>query len=165
MKESEIRPPGVFRVAFDLEQISATWPPFSTERIWAKKGPAPYQLELQNIPFFVRGISCGDIIRARPDHDRQELVFDGLVSHSGRSTIRVIFRDKSPEARESVLRLFAESLCTWEFSSVDFHFAVDIPNEVNYGVLRDRFIRLISDGIIEVEEANITEQHQRQVDL
>jgi hypothetical protein len=70
----------MFQVAFDLEQVSATWPPFTTERIWAKKTSAPYQLELQNTPFFVRGISCGDIIRAKPDHD-------GCGSLAGRSTV------------------------------------------------------------------------------
>jgi hypothetical protein len=107
------RPPGMFQVAFDLPQVSATWPPFRTERIWAKTH-APYQLELQNIPFFVRGVSCGDIIRAKPDHERRELVFDGLVSHSEHSTIRVILRDKSQENRARILEFVRAAGCSWD---------------------------------------------------
>lgn len=163
MTGSDTRPPGMFRVAFDLEKVSATWPPFSTERIWAKKGSAPYQLELQNIPFYVRGLSCGDIIRAKPDRERRELVFDGLVSHSGSSTIRIILRDKTPETRERVLGIFSDAGCSWEFSTVDFHFAVDIPKSVTYGPLRATLVQLVSDGLIEVEEAFIAEQHQAEI--
>ena len=162
MTGNDNRPPGMFRVAFDLEQVSATWPPFSTERIWAKKGTAPYQLELQNIPFFVRGLSCGDIIRAKPDHERRELVFDGLVRHSGSSTVRVILRDKTPETRGYVLEIFGNAGCTWEFGTVDFHFAVDIPQAVDYGPLRNVLVQLIADGRIEVEEAFIADHHHRQ---
>lgn len=158
------RPPGMFQVAFDLEQVSATWPPFSTERIWAKKTSAPYQLELQNIPFFVRGIACGDIIKAKPDHERRELVFDGIVQHSGNSTVRVILRDKTPEMKERVLEIFRGAGCSWEFTNVDFHFAVDIPATVNYRSLRSALVELISAGPIEVEEAFIAPTHVAQLD-
>ena len=160
MTGSGARPAGMFKVAFDLEPVSATWPPFSTERIWAKKGLAPYELILHNIPFYVRGLSCGDTIRAKPDHDRRELVFDGLVRHAGSSTIRVILRDKRPEMRERVLAIFSGAGCSWEFSNVDFHLAVDIPKVVDYGTLRAELLRMISDGSIEVEEAFIAENHQ-----
>lgn len=154
----------MFQIAFDLDQVSATWPPFSTERIWAKKTPAPYQLELQNVPFFVRGIACGDIIKAKPDHERRELVFDGLVKHSGNSTIRIILRDKTPELRDRVLEIFRDAGCTWEFTNVDFHFAVDIPQVANYRPLRATLIDMISTGAIEVEEAFIAPTHERQLD-
>jgi len=154
----------MFQVAFDLPQVSATWPPFSTERIWAKNTPAPYQLELQNIPFFVRGLSCGDIIRAKPDHERRELVFDGLVRHSGHSTVRVILRDKTHANRDRVLEIFRAAGCTWEFTNVEFHFAVDIPAECDYRSLRATLVELISAGGIEVEEAFVAEGHERQLD-
>ncbi|WP_158624171.1 DUF4265 domain-containing protein [Micromonospora sp. HM5-17] len=90
--------------------------------------------------------------------------FDGIVSHAGSSTIRVILRDKSPETRERVLAISADAGCTWEFSTPDFHFAVDVPKSVNYGSLRVILLQLISDGAIEVEEAFIAEHHGRQID-
>ncbi|MER7168585.1 DUF4265 domain-containing protein [Micromonospora sp. NPDC000207] len=121
MKQNQKRPPGMFKVAFDLPQVNATWPPFDAERIWAKKTAVPYRLEIRNIPFFVQGLPLGDLIRAKPDQGRRELVFDGLVRHSGHSTVRVILRDKKSETRDRVLGLVQESGCGWEFANVDFH--------------------------------------------
>ncbi|MBM2615794.1 DUF4265 domain-containing protein [Actinoplanes sp. LDG1-06] len=154
----------MFQVAFDLPQESATWPPFSTERIWAKKTSAPYQLEVQSVPFFVRDLSRGDIIRAKPDHERRELVFDGLVRHSGHSTIRVILRDKTDENRDRVLEMFRAAGSSWEFTSVDFHFAVDLPGEVDYRSLRSMLVEATSTGAIEVEEAFVAPAHVAQLD-
>jgi hypothetical protein len=153
----------MFKVAFDLPQVSAAWPPFSIERIWAKKTSTPFQLELQNIPFFARGIACGDVIKVKPDHERRELVFDGLVRHSGNSTIRIILRDKAPELRDRVLEIFRDAGCTWEFTSVDFHFAVDIPEATDYRPLQATLIDIISTGAIEVEEGFIAPTHEHQL--
>jgi len=50
------------------------------------------------------------------------------------------------------------------FGTVDIHFAVDIPQNVDYGSLRRRLIQFISDGKIEVEEAFIADQHKDQID-
>jgi hypothetical protein len=153
----------MFRVAFDLDQVSATWPPFATERIWAKKTSTPYQLELQNVPFFVRGISCGDIICAKPDHERRELIFDGLVRHGGHSTIRIILRDKALNVRDRVLEVLRAAGCTWEFTTVDFHFAVDIPEASDYRSLRVFLVDMLSTGVLEVEEAFIAPGHEQQL--
>ena len=161
MAEHHPRPPGIFRVAFDLPQVSATWPPFSTERIWTRKVPGPYRLELLSIPFFVRDLSSGDIISAKPDHDRRELVFDSLMEHSGRSTIRIILRENGSDVRGMVLDLLRAQGCAWEFTNVDFHFAVDIPKSANYDTLRGALAELVEAGAIEVEEAFIAPDHRR----
>ncbi|XVS66396.1 DUF4265 domain-containing protein [Actinosynnema sp. CA-299493] len=153
----------MFRVAFDLPQVSTTWPPFNTERIWARKTSVPYQLEVQNIPFFVIGLSCGDIIRAKPDHDRRELVFDSLVMHSGHSTIRVLVREEMSDRRDGILDLFRSHECSWEFTNVDRHFAVNVPKSVDYASLRVELVKLVEEGEIEVEEAFIASGHRSQI--
>jgi hypothetical protein len=153
----------MFRVAFDLPQVSDTWPPFNTERIWARKTSAPYQLEVRSIPFFVIGLSRGDVIRAKPDHERRELVFDSLVTHSGHSTIRVIMRGETSNHRDTVLDLFRSHECSWEFTNVDLHFAVDVPEDVDYLSLRAALVEMIKEGAIEVEEAFIASGHRSQI--
>ncbi|RAY15963.1 hypothetical protein DPM19_09455 [Actinomadura craniellae] len=149
----------MFKVAFDLEMVSPTWPPFSTERIWTKKAPGPYELELINSPFFVRGISRGDIIRARPDHERRELVFDGLVRHCGNSTIRAILLKGDLCPRDEIFETLRDADCEWEFSDSDLHFAANIPEDCDYFNLRSKLISFISNGFIEVEESFIAEGH------
>ncbi|MFP3967580.1 DUF4265 domain-containing protein [Actinomadura fulvescens] len=156
----EKRPPGKFLVAFDLQPISETWPPFSTERIWARKGTGPYQLVLENIPFFVRGLACGDVIRAKPDHERRELVFAGVVAHGGNSTIRLILRNGEESFQSRVLAILAEAGCEWEFSSVKSHLAVNIAPQADYMSLRSTLVSLIETGDLEVEEAYIAENHR-----
>ncbi|MDU0290437.1 DUF4265 domain-containing protein [Saccharothrix longispora] len=163
MAEHRLRPPGMFRVAFDLPQVSATWPPFNTERIWARKTSAPYQLEVRNIPFFVKDLACGDIIRAKPDHDRRELVFDSLVKHSGHSTIRIIVRGGTSSRCGEILGLFRSYECPFEFTNVDFHFAVDIPGNVDYPSLRGVLVEMVEQELVEVEEAFIAPGHESQI--
>jgi hypothetical protein len=155
----------MFQVVFELPQVSATWPPFTTERVWAKTTATPDHLEVQNIPFFVLGVSLGDVIRTKPDQQNRQLVFDGLVRHCGHSTIRILLRDKSPENRHSVLEMLRAAGCTWEFTNIDFHFAADVPEDVDYRSLRQTLIDLISAGSIEVEEAFVAAGHQAQLEV
>jgi hypothetical protein len=50
------------------------------------------------------------------------------------------------------------------FTNIDFHFAVDIPEEIDYRPLRTGLVAEISAGAIEVEEAFISPRHERQLD-
>jgi hypothetical protein len=55
------------KVHFRLE-IENDWPPASVESLWAvdqDDGTA----RLDNIPWFVRGIACGDIVTTEPDDE------------------------------------------------------------------------------------------------
>jgi hypothetical protein len=61
----------------------------SGERVWAAQvGPDEYRLE--NMPWFVRGVSADDIVRAVAPDDHSWPVFQNRVRESGNSTIRVI---------------------------------------------------------------------------
>lgn len=76
----------------------------------------------------------------------REPVFDDLARHCGNSTVRVILRDGSQAVREKVLGLFRQTECTWEFSTVDSRFALNISSWVDYGMLRPELGDLISSG-------------------
>lgn len=150
----------MFKVAFDLDEITPTWPPFATERIWARKTGFRGQLELVNIPFFALGISRGDIIRVHPDHERRELVFDEVVRHSGASTVRILIHDES--ASDRILGILRDSGCEWEFSTVDIHLAANIPESASYRNLRESLLELKGSGSMGLEEAFISELHRSQ---
>ncbi len=42
---------------------------------------------VKNVPFYAKGISCEDVVKAEPDDGA--LVFKGVVRHSGHSTYRI----------------------------------------------------------------------------
>jgi len=43
---------------------------------------------VKNVPFYAKGISCEDVIKAEPDEG--VLVFKGVVRYSGHSTYRIL---------------------------------------------------------------------------
>jgi hypothetical protein len=76
------------KVRFQLERNSDRWPPVESEGVWAKPcGGAEY--ELDNVPWFARGVAFGDRVRADPDQDGVLWVTERLA-WSGRYTVRVI---------------------------------------------------------------------------
>ncbi|WP_417741981.1 DUF4265 domain-containing protein [Salipiger sp.] len=73
------------KVIFDLG--SDTWHGFSSESVWANNlGSGVYQLE--NSPFFAKGISFKDTVMTNQIAGRIQVV--GLGSESGHSTYRIL---------------------------------------------------------------------------
>jgi hypothetical protein len=159
--EAHKGPRDLFKVAFDLERLSDRWPPFAVERIWAKKTLIRGRLELANTPFFVRGVAQGDIIEVHPDSNRRELVFDRVAQHLGNSTVRIVINDDA--ARSPILALFEEFGASLEFSSAPSHLAATIPISADYASLRPRLVSMKDSGLIGVEEAFVSDHHQRQL--
>lgn len=152
----------LFKVAFDLDAEHADWPPVSVERLWGEKTDVRFEIKVVNTPFFVRGISYGDLIRVRPDHDRRELVFESFTSESGHSTIRIVFLRGS--VRESVERWLHEAGCSWETTrGFENLLAVDIPPTVGYRDLRQWLRERVDSGDLEFQESAISAIHRRQL--
>lgn len=116
------------------------------------------EIRLLNVPFFARGIAYGDLIHARPDHDRRELVFERLNGESGHSAVRVAMIREG--ARRDVEERLREAGCLWEttaqFPSL---LAVDVPPEADYPALRDWLKALKRDGFIGFRESAISALH------
>lgn len=93
------------RVHFHLE-IEDDWPPASVESLWAvDQGDGTVKLD--NVPWFVRGVACGDVVATQTDVDGLRRAGD-VVRRSENCTIRlIVFRDGgSGAARQSVLNVF-----------------------------------------------------------
>lgn len=114
------------RIIFSLEKDEDGYPPNDYETLWARiKQKGLY--EIDNIPFFVRGVSPGDLVTAR-DKDGL-LYFDGISKESLNSVLRVIAYDESiiPKLREELLEMGCES----ELSHVPNLIAVQVPANIN----------------------------------
>lgn len=96
------------RICFALEQDEAGWPPVTAERMWATPTSRDNAVVIDNIPFFVRGVACYDVVAVAPD---AEGILWGheQIRWSGNCTIRVIpFRDGPLHGdQQAVLDAFA----------------------------------------------------------
>lgn len=145
------------KITFDLDQDEDGYPPVDCEYLWAK--PVGGNLyELDNTPFFVRGISTADLVEAEPDEHR-ELRFKALNRPSGHTTLRVIVFRESSDGRPITARVrslrqrLSELGCSSELSHLAGLIAVDVPPNIEL----DAVLSVLSDGeassLWEYEEA------------
>jgi len=108
---------------------------------------------LLNVPVYVRGISYGDIVRAQPTENG--LMFDGVESHSGHSTYRLILADErdSPEFRRSWGALEALG-CTYEVGDGKL-LAIDVPPETDIYACYRQLELGNQSGVWDFEEGHV----------
>lgn len=138
------------RVLFKLEKEDEDYPPVDYERLWARRLDDG-SFELDNIPFFVREISAGDVVTAQQENG-EEVVFSELVRASGSSTLRIIVFDESRV--EDVRRRLQEVGCSTELN-VSKMLAVDVPPQVDLQAVRTWLLEEQSSGTLEFEDACI----------
>ena len=119
------------KVDFDLSQDAQGYPPTTTETLWAVR-VGPDQFRLDNIPFFVCGVSCFDVIEAR-EGQAGRWKYRRLLRPSGHSTLRVVFFDREtngPSLEERVRELLNNLRglgCSTEISHIPGLISVDVP--------------------------------------
>ena len=138
------------KVSFRLTRDADDYPPADWEHLWAIPRDAD-QFELDNIPFFARGVASGDLVSARSDGD--QLVFDQVTLSGGHSTVRVIMYDTSQKAavRDELAKLGCES----EGSHLPSLFSVDVPPTVDYANVISLLEGKAKADILDYEEAAI----------
>jgi hypothetical protein len=116
------------KVCFELEHEDDDWPPVRTESVWARPvGGDEYELE--NIPWFARGVAIGDRVRAERNAEAVLTVRE-MIAWSGRYTIRVIptGEGSSREQVEDVVAAFTPLGAECEGGLPAFKLvALDIP--------------------------------------
>ncbi|HEY1961986.1 MAG TPA: DUF4265 domain-containing protein [Rhizomicrobium sp.] len=129
------------KVSFDLDPDE--WHRTPSETLWAKplgQGASGQVYVLENTPFYAKGVSFLDVIRAEPD-EQGSLRYCGTVGRGGHSTYRIIVNDA---AGFGALWGELESLgCSYE--SADFQdralYAVDVSESTDiyavYKVLKE----------------------------
>jgi hypothetical protein len=139
--------PNYTKIAFELEQDEDGYPPDSLEMLWAfETGDGFYCLD--NIPFYARGISPGDVIRTRKNIE--PLTFDEVVRASTNSVFRIYVAVESDvsEAR----RAFKEIGCESELSNISKLFAVEVPGSKPFNEVGELMTRGAESGRWEYEE-------------
>lgn len=142
--------PDRVKIAFRLTRDADDYPPADWEHLWAIPRGVD-QFELDNIPFFAKGVASGDLVAAH--HDDDQLIFDRVLQPGGHSTVRVIMFEADQKA--AVRDELAQLGCETEGSHLPNLFAVDVPPVVVYSDVIDRLTQKVDAGILDYEEAAI----------
>lgn len=135
------------RVTFRLERDEDGYPPSDYERLWATPLPSGNYL-IDNIPFFVMGISTGDEVSAK--QEGAELNFDKLVKPSGASTFRLVPTDLETTAK---IRADIEALgCSSEYNQQVGLIAVEVPASSSIQPFLDYIVEKQEEGALDIEE-------------
>lgn len=131
---------------------------WTVETMWATVIDSEKGLyKLDNIPFYVPSIACGDIVFAEYDTDEQFLTFRDLVTPSGNSTVQVVLMDESVETNE-IRSLFDYLGCSSE-KGKEGYFVVDVPANISYQPIKSLLLDLSGKGTIDYAEPCLSEMH------
>ncbi|WP_431312699.1 DUF4265 domain-containing protein [Roseateles agri] len=129
---------GNFRILLELD--SSDWHAHSTERLWAEKvvNDGVDCFRIVNSPFFFRGLSNHDVVRAVWSDKFDSYIFQDVLEHSGRSTYMILVPiESSRRFEEFSWPPFSALGCEYERTSIEISmgkmmlYAVDIPEVTN----------------------------------
>lgn len=140
------------KVNFPLEQDEDGYPPIAVESIWAKKGRRVNEFILDNIPFFARAATLGDIITALPD-EHGNLWFQGLLRRSANSLMRVVFFE--PESITDVGQCLVSLGCAVEYLRTHNLLAASVPRTTRFADIQKYLASEADKGTLDYEEAII----------
>jgi hypothetical protein len=135
------------KVLFRLERDDEGYPPADVEGLWAEEtGDGGFVID--NIPFFAREATLGDVVEARRIGD--ELFYASTREPSGNSLLRVVLFDgHDPSGLRSDL---ARLGCSTEQSHLRSLIAVNVPPTIDIGEVRTLLDEGTRNGFWDYEE-------------
>jgi len=103
------------------------------ESVWAVE-VSPLSYEIRNCPWHVSNITFGDVVECYRD-DEGILIAARLVKDGGHRNILVEFTPKDEEFAEQFLKELNDLGCTYECFKKYSLYALNIPPEVQLGVI------------------------------
>jgi hypothetical protein len=139
---------GSVKVHFRLVQDEDGYPPAAVESVWAQPTTKPGEYVLDNVPFFAREATIGDVVLVR-DEDGH-LWFDKVVRRSQNSLVRVVFFDRT--CVERVNERLVSLGCSTEYITAHNLLAVSIPDTVSLRDVQGYLQSEAGSGILDYEE-------------
>ena len=137
-----------FKITFELPEEEEGFPPSKYESLWALPH-GKNKFIIDNIPFYIQGISSGDVISA--SCVKGEWIYEKLIRPSGNSTFRLyVFEEKLvQQVRQELSKIGCQS----EVSDIPNLIAVEIPAEVTINPFLDYIVNESEKGLLEYQEA------------
>lgn len=136
------------KVFFELPH---EWHGYSTESLYTKK-ISGNEYSVENIPFFIKGISLNDIISVKKVNDGR-LFFKEVVKYQGHSTYRIILKSGGDIRIINSWRDLKSLGCTYEKGQENL-FTIDVPSEADIYKAYDLLEKGEKMGIWHFEEGH-----------
>ncbi len=136
------------KILFKLEVDEHGYPPDDYESLWAKV-MADNSYQIDNIPFFVQGLSEGDLVAV--EKSEGEFVFSKIIDKSKITTVRIICFDESNI--QAIREKLSDFGCDTEFMEDYGLIAVSVPSDVDYEPISKYLSECENDGSLEYEES------------
>jgi hypothetical protein len=125
MPRDELTAEGFVKLGFALEQDADGWLPGGMEWVWATARPDG-TYEVDNSPWYARGVSAGDVVEAELDDDGL-LIVRRTVRESGASTLRVIFLGDEQRELDALTEELKQKGYGYEFDQNHGVLGVHVP--------------------------------------
>jgi hypothetical protein len=136
------------KVHFRLVQDEDGYPPVSVESVWAQPTTQPGEYVLDNIPFFAREATIGDVVLV---HEKDgHLWFVEVVRRSKNSLVRVVFFDRT--CVERISEQLVNLGCSTEYIKEHNLLAVSIPDTVKLQDVQGYLQSEAGAGVLDYEE-------------
>lgn len=130
---------------------------YNSESMWAE-GLNRDTFRLDNVPFFIYGISCNDIFDTYLKEDN--FFFKSIVKRGGHSTLRIFFFKQNEEEQQIFIQKIHDLGGAVERSSKTY-IAIDIPSGVDISQVIDLCKSGEEKGLWEYEEKFIYKQDSK----
>ncbi|NDQ56401.1 MAG: DUF4265 domain-containing protein [Acidipila sp.] len=136
------------KVFFYLEKDKDGYPPVGVESLWAI--PRDDGFELDNIPFYARGVALGDVVSVEKAADGG-LEFNGVVRRGGHSCYRIWLLKKRPDDPQFT---FEELKGLGLRVEIDLNklMAIDVPPNLPLASVEDFLVKGKESGRWELED-------------
>ncbi|PWJ42768.1 DUF4265 domain-containing protein [Sediminitomix flava] len=113
--------------------------------------------KLESIPFYGPLIATDDEFFAEYDSELDSYIYKNTTKHSGNSIVLVVIVLEGLDI-EMICDEFEALDCEYEVLN-DQYFAMKVPSEVDYSMVKHQILKYESSGIIEHAEAFLSQKH------
>lgn len=145
--------PDSVKLTFRLSEDEQGPYPVSTESLWCQpQDGGCYRIE--NIPFFLEGLSYGDLVTIREVEDEPNVyLINEIIEQSGYSTIWVLVKERA--GGMAVIDALATQGCTREGGVFPDLYAISVPPTVDLQDVVNQLDAAAHAGLIEADYPSV----------
>jgi hypothetical protein len=154
MTEEKTMRPYLVEIWFRIEKDKDGYPESKTwEQLLARPTQQVDQFRLESVPFYLKNVSRGDLVKAKiVNNDQGEIFeFDSVVSHEGHNTYRLLLKEKRPDDPDFTVNELIKIGLAVEEQHGNF-LAVDVPTTVDQTAVDDYLVAESESGRWEMQD-------------
>lgn len=139
---------------FPIEKDKVGYPESKDwEQLLARPTDTVDQFEIESVPFYLRNVSRGDLVKAKVADaaDGQIFHFDGVLEHRGHNTYRLLIRKKREDDPNFTIKELTSRGLAIEEQHGNF-LAVDVPPSLDQSETDDYLVAESNSGRWEIQD-------------